>query len=243
MNNYKVLISYDGTNFSGWQNQLKEKTVQGEIELALSKIFKNNSMSIIGSGRTDSGVHALNQVANFSVNTSMTELQIKRAINSYLNNDIYIISCTIVDSKFHSRFSAKKREYVYHISSIYSPFKRKYKWYLKFDIDMDKLIDCSKLLTGKHDFSQFCKTSSRKKNNECNVSVSKWNFDNEQISYNIVSDRFLHHMVRLLVGTMIEVAKDRIIVDDFKKMIENLPCNISPVRAPSKGLFLVNVFY
>jgi len=243
MNNYKVLISYDGTKFSGWQNQLKEKTIQGEIELVLNKIFKNKSIQLTGSGRTDSGVHAINQVANFIIDTKMSELQIKKAINSYFNNEIYINSCSKVDLKFHSRFSAVNREYSYKISTKYSPFKRKYEWFIKHDLDIEKLLTCSDLILGQHDFSRFCKATSRKINNKCNVSISKWSINDETFVYSIAANRFLHHMVRLLVGTMLEVAKGRITINDFKKMIKNEEVKHSPVKAPAKGLYLVNVFY
>ena len=113
--NYKIKISYDGTNYAGWQIQPKKKTIQGEIEFSLHKIF-NEKINIIGSGRTDAGVHAHNQVANFHIDTNISPDKIKQAINSNLKDDIFIKSCKIVDNDFHSRFSAIEREYEYNIS-------------------------------------------------------------------------------------------------------------------------------
>ena len=243
MDNYKLLISYDGTNYCGWQNQPQAKTIQGEIESALKKIFQDKLIYLVGSGRTDSGVHALNQTANFNIKTNMTEFQIKNALNSNLNSSIFIISCNEVSINFHSRFSAIKREYLYNISKIYSPFNKKFEWFIKYDLDLDKLAACSKLIIGKHDFSRFCKTSSRKENNICDIFVSKWTMNHEKVFYNIVSDRFLHHMVRLLVGTMIEVAVGRISLSEFEKLVQNKSCSINPVKSPAKGLFLNKVFY
>jgi len=243
MKNYKLTISYDGTMFSGWQNQPKERTVQNDIENVLKKIFKNKTICLIGSGRTDSGVHALKQVANFNIATEMLNHQIQKAINSYLNDDIFIHKCRVVDTKFHSRFSAIKREYIYCITKKYSPFYRKYEWFLKNKLDLDKLEKCSEFIIGKHDFSKFCKKTSRKENNECEIFVSKWIFNNEKMQYNIIADRFLHHMVRFLVGTMVEVAKGKISLKDFQKMINNGLCDDNVFKAPARGLFLCKVFY
>ena len=243
MNNYKLLISYDGTNYCGWQNQPNMKTIQGEIENALRKIFNGQEISLIGSGRTDSGVHALNQTANFHIKTNMLDSQIKDALNANLDNSIFVNSCVTVSDKFHSRFSALKRGYVYNATTEYSPFSKNYEWKIKYNLNLDRLNYCSQLLIGEHDFSKFCKSTSRKENNNCNIFESKWNIKNEKIVYNIISNRFLHHMVRLLVGTMIEVGVDRMNVSEFKCLIDNEPSSLNPVKAPAKGLFLKNVFY
>ena len=243
MNNYKLLISYDGTEYCGWQNQPNMKTIQGEIENALRKIFNNQRISLIGSGRTDSGVHALNQTANFHIKTNMSNVQIKNALNANLDNSIFINSCIAVSDEFHSRFSALKREYVYKATTEYSPFSKNYEWKIKYKLNLERLNYCSQLLIGEHDFSKFCKSTSRKENNNCNIFESKWNMKNEKIAYNIVSNRFLHHMVRLLVGTMVEVGVERMSVSEFECLVNNESCSLNPVKAPANGLFLKNVFY
>ena len=129
-----MTIQYDGTNLFGWQTQNSERTVQGEIERALQKIFKNQDINLIGSGRTDSGVHALAQVANIKIDSKINEEDLCNAINGNIKNDIYILRCEEVDNKFNSRFSAIKREYEYRLSNIYSPINRNNYWNIDYEI-------------------------------------------------------------------------------------------------------------
>ena len=219
------------------------KTIQGIIEDCIKDIFKISTINLIGSGRTDSGVHARNQCANIFLNTSMNTDQIKKALNSKLPTDIFIKECSIVSDDFHSRFSATKREYLYYINYDNCPFKRLYSWNCKWLFDKDKLKESSKLLLGKHDFSLFSKASSETKNKFCNIECSEWAFENGQAIYNIHADRFLQHMVRLLVGTMIEVGRGRIPLDDFLNMIHCKKTKFHSVRAPGEGLFLSSIQY
>ena len=135
MSNFKIDISYDGTNYFGWQIQKNELTIQGQIESALYKIFKNDSINCIGSGRTDTGVHAYHQIANIKVDTLMDAQELRNALNANIKNDIFINSCKIVNDDFHARFSAIKREYVYYIEKKFSPIKRHYCWQFNGDID------------------------------------------------------------------------------------------------------------
>jgi tRNA pseudouridine38-40 synthase len=169
--------------------------------------------------------------------------QIKKALNSKLPMDIFIKECSIVSDDFHSRFSATKREYLYYINYDNCPFKRLYSWNCKWLFDKDKLEESSKLLLGKHDFSLFSKASSETKNKFCNIEYSEWAFENGQAIYNIHADRFLQHMVRLLVGTMIEVGRGRIPLDDFLNMIHCKKTKFHSVRAPGEGLFLSSIQY
>ena len=127
LKNYKITISYDGTSLHGWQIQKNSRTVQGDIENALEKIF-NQKINLIGAGRTDSGVHALGQVANFKVSTSMTPDELKNALNGNLGSDIFIINCNEASIDFHSRFSAVKREYIYKIQTRFTPISRNFTW-------------------------------------------------------------------------------------------------------------------
>ena len=241
--NYKLVISYDGSSFFGWQIQNNVRTIQGELEEQLKSIFKIDDINLIGSGRTDSGVHANAQVANFKVETNMSEIQIKNAINRKLSNDIFIQNCKIVNDDFNSRFSAIHREYVYHIIDKYSPINRMYFWYCKWPINKNKLDDCADLLIGKNNYSLFSKAASETKNKICEISYSKWNFNNNQYTYKIIGNRFLQHMVRLLVGTMIEVARDRLTVEDFKSILNCDESKFTAVRAPATGLFLNKIYY
>ena len=238
--NYKLIIAYDGTNYSGWQVQSKTKTIQGEIENALEEIFQKK-INLIGSGRTDAGVHAQNQVANFKVDSEISPFKIKKAINSKISKDIYVKSCNIVEHKFHSRFSAIKRNYIYNISTMHDIFNQEYEWYLKFEVNRKILDECSQIILKKKDFKNFCKLTSQKENNFCKIYVSKWMFKNDSLKYNIKADRFMHHMVRFLIGTMIEVARGRYTIGQFESLFTENNSEISVAKAPAKGLFLNNI--
>jgi len=242
--NFKLTLSYDGSDFSGWQIQPDERTIQNEIQIAIQNIFHNKDIKLYGSGRTDSGVHAINQTANFLIeNTNMSEKQIIDAINSKVSRDIYVLDCQKIDEDFNSRYSAINREYLYKISRKYSPFLRKYSWYQNYSIDFNKLKECSAIILGEHDFSNFCKSISLQEKNFCNISKSIWEINDDTIFYRVRSNRFLHHMVRMLVGTMVEVSKNRITLEEFNSMIKNPNTNKKVITAPALGLYLYKVYY
>ena len=241
--NYKLNISYDGTNFSGWQIQPNVRTVQQDLQDAIQQIFKDNTIKLYGSGRTDSGVHAYGQVANFLISTGMDVTQIIKAINSKIDRDIHVYKCEIVENEFNSRFSALNREYLYKIGRIYDPFDRHYSWYVSYELDVDKLHECANYILGDHNFKSFCKLLSLKEKNNCIVNESKWFIEDDFLIYKISANRFLHHMVRMLVGTMIEVSKGSLPIDVFYQMIkaDNLKSHI--ITCPSNGLYLNKVNY
>ena len=243
LKNYKITISYDGTSLHGWQIQKNSRTVQGDIENALEKIF-NQKINLIGAGRTDSGVHALGQVANFKVSTSMTPDELKNALNGNLGRDIFIINCNEVSIDFHSRFSAVKREYIYKIQTNFTPISRNFSWSLDSSfIDINILNECSKLVMGEHDFSQLSKKNVEIENKNCHIYSSKWIVDDSSLNYIISANRFLNHMVRYLVGVMIEVSKKNLLsIDDFESML-NANKRKFIFKAPSKGLYLNRVLY
>ena len=239
-----MTIQYDGTNLHGWQVQKNGRTVQGELQDALQKIFKNQKINLIGSGRTDSGVHALGQIANIKLDTDMENESLLNAVNGNLdNNDITITNVDKVNSDFHSRFSALKREYIYKISTEYSPIGRDYYWSIQEEIDTQKLHDCAKLIVGEHDFTQLSKKNDEIDNKICNIYLSEWDIFENKIHYKIIANRFLHHMVRYLVGTMIEVSKNRsFTTNDFDLMLQGKDRE-QIFRAPSKGLYLKKIYY
>ena len=241
--NFKLNISYDGTEFSGWQIQPKVRTIQKELQDSIQSIFNDKSIILYGSGRTDAGVHANGQVANFAIDTKMSTLQIKNAINSNISKDIYINQCTIVKENFNARFSALERKYIYQICLKYNPINRKYFWYINYEIDKNRLDKCAEIILGEHDFSFFCKKASKKENNICIIKKSKWIFEEDFIYYEIVANRFLHHMVRMLIGTMIEVSKNSISIDMFKKMINCKEINSRVITCPAHGLYLTKINY
>ena len=244
MPNFKLDISYEGTNFYGWQIQKNDRSVQGDITYALSKILSSENINLIGSGRTDSGVHANQQIANFKFDTSIKPKDIKNAINSHLKNDVYINSCECVSDTFNSRFDAVSREYKYVLSNFYSPINRNQLWYIKdIDFNLKKLNEMASIILGEHDFSTFCKQTSLKENNKCEITYSKWKAKKNKLYYNIKGNRFLHHMVRFLVGTMIDISNKKKHALYFQKLfLERNICN-SIIKAPAQGLYLDKVIY
>ena len=234
---------YDGTNFFGWQSQKDQRTIQGDIESVFMDILKTENINIMGSGRTDTGVHATGQVASVHCETKMSPLQIKRALNRKLPDDIFIKNCVTVNEQFNARFSAKKRKYIYYITNDYSPINRQYSWYCKWDFDKKKLHECADILIGENDFTFFSKASSETKNKICSIYKSNWNFDSQLSTYTIIGNRFLQHMVRLLVGTMIEVGRNRSSINDFKNILKCKNYHSNAVRAPALGLFLRKIYY
>ena len=164
MKNFKLTIQYNGVFFHGWQMQSDQVTVQGEMESVLKSIFSDQKINLVGAGRTDSGVHALGQVANVKINTHYGSNEIKNILNSNLSKKIWIVDCVEVDLDFHSRFSALSRIYEYHITSSFSPFNNERATLIRYDLDCEKLIECSDLIIGKKNFSTFCKLNSEVKN-------------------------------------------------------------------------------
>jgi len=238
-----MTIAYDGSDLYGWQVQKKGRTVQGDIETAFKKIFKDDNINLIGAGRTDSGVHASEQTANIKINTEMGAEKLKNALNGNLQNDIYISECKEVIQDFHSRFSAIKRKYKYKIRTSFSPVNRNYVWSLDDNLDIDKLHHCAKLVLGEHDFTQLSKKNDELENKICHVYDSQWEINGYKIDYTIKANRFLHHMVRYLVGVMIEISKNNILsIKDFKSMIDGLDRKMI-FKAPSKGLYLEKIYY
>ncbi len=241
--NFKLSIQYDGTDFHGWQIQTKGRTVQGDIEKALSIIFPKEKITLLGAGRTDAGVHALGLTANVKLSPKLSANELMQALNGNLNQDVRIDSAEIVGDEFHARFSAIAREYEYRLVRVFSPVTRNYTTPLKWKIDKKILNECAELLIGEHDFTSFCKATAEVENKICTVFTSNWKESNEMIIFLIKANRFLQHMVRYLVGTMLEVSRGRYTIIDFQNLIKNEKTKAVVVRAPAQGLFLKKVHY
>jgi len=241
--NFKLTIQYDGTDYCGWQIQKNAITVQATIKKALEDIVKTNNVNVIGSGRTDSGVHSVGQVCSVKLKTNMTNIQLLKALNSKLPNNIRVSLSEIVDDKFNARFSAVDREYIYKIKKESSPFDYKYYWNYPYDYDINILNNCAKIVIEQNNFYNFCKPSPDIKNYNCTINYSRWKIENDILIYQINANRFLHHMVRMLVGTMLEVSRGKILEVDFLNLFnQNLNKNMI-LTAPSKGLYLFKVKY
>ena len=240
---YQLTIQYDGSDFHGWQVQAEGRTVQGDIETALMAIYPEEKISLIGSGRTDAGVHALAQVAHVELPVHLSPPELRQALNGNLQRDVWIESAKEADDNFHARFSATAREYEYHLMKNYSPITRKYTVGLKYDISQVLLNDCAEILLGEHDFTSFCKATAEAENKICTIYEAEWKDAEEKCIFRIRANRFLQHMVRFLVGTMLEVARGRYEVKDFKNLIDGNQTKAVVVRALAQGLFLKKVYY
>jgi len=241
--NFKLTVQYDGTNYSGWQIQKDQETVQGTLKQSIENIIHQNNINITGSGRTDSGVHSLGQVMNMKIETNMNETEILKSMNAKLPYDIRVLHSEIVEEDFNARFSARKREYIYQITNKGTPFNYKYYWLYPYTYDLNVLNSCADIILNQTDFSNFCKHSSDVDNYNCNIYNSLWIQDNDGLKYNISANRFLHHMVRMLVGTMFEVSRGRLTIDNFIDLFNMNDNKKYILTAPSKGLYLSKVCY
>jgi len=240
--NIKLKIEYDGTNFSGWQRQPDLRTVQGEIEDQLKKITQED-ITLTGSGRTDVGVHALEQVANFKTESKLGLDSVFKGLNSLLPEDILIKDIEEVDLDFHSRYKAKSRVYRYKIYLGKNVFLRRYDWEVLYPLDLEKINSATQIIIGKHDFTSFCVTESVKPDNHCEVFRAFWEKEEKRLEFEIESDRFLHTMVRSLVGTLIDLGRGYFSLDDFKEILKARDHRKAGLTAPAKGLYLVKVNY
>ncbi len=244
----KILIEYDGTDFVGWQKQINGKSVQGEIENCLEKIF-NQKIKLFVAGRTDSGVHANGQVAHFDIDkTDITPEKIFLAINYYLKlskNNISILDSKKVSTNFHARFSAKLRIYEYQILNrkVNSPLMSKKVWFIPYKIDRDLIIRASKLLIGKHDFNSFRSTKCQAKNSIRSIKDIKIVYEEEKISINVHGKSFLHNQVRIIVGSLINVARNYWTVEELGYILESKDRRKAGPTAPAHGLYLKKIIY
>jgi tRNA pseudouridine38-40 synthase len=242
--NIKLEIEYDGTHFYGWQIQgnTEQRTVQAEIEKALKQIL-NEDVKIIGAGRTDAGVHAISQIANFLTQGNFSTSIIKKALNAVLPDDIVIKSVTEVSQDFNSRFSAIKRKYRYIISLEPTAIERGFCWEVKYKIDVELMKSASVYLLGRHDFSSFCPRDFERENRFCDVKEVSFKKKSGRLIFEITADRFLRNMVRAIVGTLIDVGRGKIPVSYFKEIIDTKDRTKAGKTAPAQGLFLVKVYY
>ena len=239
---YSLLIEYDGTAYSGWQIQKEQKTIQGEIEKALEIILKTKT-GILGAGRTDTGVHAKGQVAHFDSESKLNLEEIKRSLNGLLPVDIRIINCNQEAKDFHARYSAKERKYSYYISNRPTSIFRLYCWQLNSNIDLVQMENAANKIKGKHNFKSFCRNISEVSHHFCTINSISWLKKQSIFKFEISADRFLHGMVRALVGTFVDIGMGKITNDDFLRILDAKDRTRASQAAPAKGLFLENILY
>jgi len=239
---FKITLQYDGTGFRGWQLQNKERTVQGEIEDALQILNKKKLIRVHGAGRTDTGVHAMGQVAHFDFNTDLDTCALKDALNGNLARDVRVMDCIVVSPEFHARFSALRRYYQYRCRRNIFLLDRNYTW-LTGSVDLTLLNEAASVIIGNHDFTSFSKNSEDLDHRRCIIYDSVWKENGDVVNYHVSGNRFLHHMVRYLVGTMLEISRGKIKMEQFKELINHPIENVNIFKAPPQGLVLTRVDY
>ena len=245
MRNIKLLIEYDGTNFQGWQVQPKGPTIQGIIEEKLG-LLTGESIRLIGSGRTDAGVHALGQVAHFKTQSQMDAHSMQRALNSLLPSDIVIQKIEEVEEGFHARRHSKSKVYEYRIlnRSLRSPFHHGYAWHIPQRLDLKEMKEGTQYLIGEHDFSSFRSVGTPTRTAVRKMIRAEWKRGrNGFIRFEIEANGFLKQMVRAIVGTLIEVGRGKISVEEFRRILDAKDRKKAGPTAPAHGLFLKEVKY
>lgn len=245
---FKLFIEYDGTNYSGWQKQNNARSIQGTLIKSIGSAFKktrgeNIFKDLQGSGRTDSGVHAIEQVAHLECETMLAPHILKFKLNDELPSDINILDIQNADSRFHARHSAVARQYLYRISKRRTAFEKKYVWWIKDNLDIDAMIDSAKLLKGINDFRSFSEPDKENKSTKVLVDKMEITEEDDLIFLRIRASHFLWKMVRRITGTLVEVGRGNINQSKFKYYLENISDEPAKLTAPPSGLFLEKVFY
>jgi len=244
----RLVLSYDGTDFSGWQVQPDAATIQGTLALAIGRITRENVLPQ-GSGRTDAGVHALAQVATFVTASPIPEANFVKALNDTLPATIRVLEAKQVTEDFHARKSARRKTYRYRIyrGAICPPFLARYVWHYPYPLDEDAMAEAAKFILGEHDFTSFAAVDPEKGADETShirkIFSSSWQRDGDELLYTVEGSGFLHHMVRNLVGTFLLVGKGTWLASDTDRILAEKNRSSAGATAPARGLWLVKVEY
>src|SRR5262249_36179500 len=244
MQNFKLTIQYDGTNYHGWQMQANARTIQGELTRVVS-ILDHRAVTIYGAGRTDAGVHAEAQIANFFAEREFEPRLLRDAINGNLENDIRVLDVVPVPDSFNARFSAVQKTYRYRIwtADVVSPFLRRYVYHYRGDLDIENMRRSGESLLGRHDFTAFTVASSDAEDHIRTLLRLKFEHQTNEIAMIITADGFLRYMVRTIVGTVLDVGRGKRTVSSVTDALESLDRSRSGPSAPANGLTLVSVDY
>lgn len=242
---YKIVFSYDGSNFAGYQVQPGLRTIQGELEKALFHINNHTKTPVQASGRTDKGVHALEQVAHVDLDISITEKKLKRALNSNLPEDIHVISTKAVEKDFHARYSVLEKEYHYLLNvGEYNPLERNYVYQCCHPLNVEAMKEAIQVFLGEHDFRAFVTENSDKEN--CIRTIYEVNIEEVEKEKYRISFRgtgFLRYQVRNMVGILLKVGENKLSTKDVENYLEGKNRSKGGVTAPAEGLYLVKVTY
>ncbi|MBE5991942.1 MAG: tRNA pseudouridine(38-40) synthase TruA [Paenibacillaceae bacterium] len=245
MKNYRIVVEYDGSRYDGWQKQGNtDQTIQGKIETVLERLI-GQSVEVHGSGRTDAGVHALNQVANFHIDINKKEQEIMEYLNHYLPEDIRIKALDQVSERFHSRLNAQEKTYLYRIEMGEKKpvFDRKYIYGLHKSLDVEAMERAAAILCGEHDFKSFCSNRKMKKSTVRNLKKIEFEKEDTKLLVRFTGDGFLYNMVRILMGTLIEVGLKERRPEEMSGILKALDRQMAGYTAPPEGLFLESVNY
>lgn len=245
MQRYKCVIAYVGTAFSGYQVQPNKRTVQSEIEAALEKLHKGEHVRIFASGRTDAGVHAKGQVIHFDSPLKIPTEKWTIALNALLPDDISVVKTDKVPNDFHARFDVVAKEYRYyiHLSQIRDPFQRHFAYQFKYPLDIDKMVSATKHLLGTHDFTSFCSAKTEVEDRVRTIHKIELVEENGMLMFRFVGNGFLYNMVRILVGTLIEVGAGERDAASIPLILASKDRTKAGKTAPAHGLYLWEVFY
>jgi tRNA pseudouridine38-40 synthase len=271
MRTFKLILSYDGTDFSGFQRQANARSVQADLEVALTAI-EGTHVTVTGAGRTDAGVHALGQVASFKLSSAIAERDLLRALNATLPQDVRVLAAEVAPPGFNARFAARSKMYRYRISNtrVMSPFQRRFAWHISRNLDLDAMNDAARELLGEHDFSCFQATPSRRERSESKArwlpgerkraettekrstmrTMSRSCWAEEPVAgggrlliFEIAGTGFLKYMVRAVVGTLVEVGDGRRTPASLRELLDSRDRAAAGPTAPPTGLYLVRVDY
>ncbi len=244
MPTFRLLIAYDGTDFYGWQTQPDRPTVQAALEAAAATALRT-PVSIVGSGRTDAGVHARGQTAHFTTGVPVDPRRLRNALNGILPKSIGVLDVAPAPDGFHARYDARRRRYHYYVSLAPRPLECRWRYVMHAPPDFDRMNEAARDLLGTHDFSAFCRTKSETENRVCTVAEARWVAGEREGDrhFRIVADRFLHGMVRAVVGTLFEVGRGRRPVDDLPRVLATGDRREAGPAAPAHGLVLEHVGY
>ena len=245
LKNFKITIEYDGSPYHGWQRQTSDRTIQGEIEKALMTMTEEK-VALIGSGRTDAGVHAFGQVANFHYDKALSPGNFQKGLNSLLPEDIVITACKQVPEKFHARYDVKSKIYHYRILNRNLPAAifRQYAWHIRKRLDLDAMVGSLRYIIGTHDFKAFEGTGSPRANAIRSVTHADLvKIEDGYLVFKIEGNGFLRFMVRNIVGTLVDVGIGKNTPLDFNRILISKDRNLAGITAPAHGLFLMQVNY
>lgn len=242
-----MLIEYDGRPFSGWQIQHDRPSVQQAVEHALEVILKVRP-TVTGSGRTDAGVHARGQVAHFDVDEPVDAARLRRSLNGVLPDSVAVLALEETSDEFHARFSARSRRYRYYVTGVPTALDPDRRWLLRPVPDFDRMNEAADYLVGRHDFDSFCIAKSETKNRVCSIYSAGWarevtSTGRSDWYFEIEGDRFLHGMVRAVVGTLVMIGRGKLDVEDIPRIMDAKDRRAAGPAAPAHGLILERVTY